>query len=534
MYFDPGKRSGWHRIAQDSRNVHYTGREASIRSLLSRLPIGRAPTRAEASAALKGLPGHFAVFVSGQGWSLAAVDAVRSFPLFYAEINGVIHISGCARTVREAAGLHAVDKNGLLEFIMAGFVTGDGTVIDKLHQLQAGEALRWSAGKGCDTFRYYRFHSFDFYDEPANELIERLTSATNFIFERLEKDLDGRTAVIPLSAGLDSRLVAAKLVERGYPHIQTFSYGVPGNHEARHARSVAERLGLPWLFIPIAGGEMRAFHHSAERRKFWAFSDGLTSVPNPQDIVPLLKIRKTGWLPEDAVLINGQSGDFSCGAHIPKALTEPGASLETLCQFIISKHFSFWKDLHTPDRLSRVKKKLALILSSIDEAPQDPVRLAALHDCWEWQERQAKYVVNGQRIYDYLHLDWRLPLWEAEWNDFWPRVPIQLRLGRQLHHQFLKSWNYKGLFSGPEPVVFHWPGARIILFAGAQLAGLLGPQVKNGWYRYARWFGHYGYQWRIYPFLRFLKDTHQARHVLSLNAEEWIAENLGIQVREWV
>ncbi|WP_461208441.1 asparagine synthase-related protein [Desulfocurvus sp. DL9XJH121] len=529
--FHEAGRGEWSTLHRDGLVVWYAGREGSVRALLDTLPSGRAPRRAEAAQALRGLPGHFAVALLGDGWGLVAVDEARAYPLLYAETVDELHLSGCARAVRDAAGLSGMDETGVLEFLMSGFVTAGGTVIRGLHQLQAGEALLWSEGGGGEVFRYYLFHTREFLEDGRDGLVERLGLATDAVFDRLVQDLDGRPALLPLSAGLDSRLVAAKLVERGYDDIRTFSYGTPGNHEAAHARKVAETLGVPWRFVPISGPDMRAFHESSLRREYWNFCDGLASVPNPQDIVPLLKLRDEGGLPGNAVLINGQSGDFSCGAHIPRALTEADACLGDVFELLLAKHFALWRDMLTPGNTARLRAKMQGALAAIDPDPDTPARLAVLHDCWEWQERQSKYVVNGQRIYDFLGLDWRLPLWEAEWNDFWPRVPVEYRLGRGLHRDYLRRWDYRGLFSGREPVVSHWPGASVVLFAAAQIAGLFGRGAKDAWYRHARWFGHYGFQWRSYHLGRFLRDANQARNVLALFVEDWVGENLNLATR---
>ena len=539
MHFHAGGRAEWRSLDHDGPAVHFAGREATVRLLLERLCPGEGPwpmpTCEQATAALRGLPGHFAVVILAHGWCLASVDAVRGYPLFQArDAAGSLHLSGCARTVSRVAGLSEANGVGVLEFLMAGFVTGDETVVQGLRQLQAGEALLWTAGAEIETFRWYLFHSQEFLDDDPPALLRDLAQATDAIFDRLVDDLDGRPVWVPLSGGLDSRLVAAKLVERGYPSVQTFSYGVPGNHEAAHARKVAGVLGRPWRFVPITACDVRDYMASPRRKAYWDFCDGLCSVPNPQDMIPLLKLRGQGLLPDDAVLVNGQSGDFSCGAHIPGALMEPGATLDDVFPLIFNKHFALWRDMLAPANTDRLRAKTRGVLAALDPAPDTPQRLAALHDAWEWQERQSKYVVNGQRIYDFLGLDWRLPLWEAEWNAFWPRVPVSRRLGRQLHKDWLRQWDYKGLFSGPEPVVSHWPGSGVVLFVLAQAVGLLGRDAKDAWYRYMRWFGHNRYYWRGYSPGRFLREVNQARNVLSLHAEDWVRENLGLAHRHAV
>jgi len=531
--FHHAGRREWSHLEQDGVTVDFAGREATVRTILSRLGASGPPPASDLGALLAGLPGHFAAVFRGQDWWLAAVDSVRGYQLFHAAAGDVTHLSGCARAVREAVGLSTLDETSLLEFFMAGYVTGPNTLVQGVRQLQAGEALLWRRedGDAPRIVRYYLFHSREFWEGGEQELVEALGKATDAVFDRLVEDLGDRQVWVPLSAGLDSRLVAAKLVERGYSRIETFSYGRPGNHEARHAARVAEALGLPWRFVPTTGAAMRSFHESEERREYWRFCDGLSSVPNPQDILPLTLLRLDGELPSDAVVVNGQSGDFTCGAHIPASLLEPNANLEQLMDIATGKHFALWRDLMTPDNLDRVRIRMRQTLADIDSTPQTPVELAVLHDCWEWQERQAKYVVNGQRIYDFLGLDWRLPLWDLEWMDFWPRVPVAHRLGRGLHKKYLAQWDFRGLFSCSEPVVRHWPGASMALFVLAQGAGLFGRRAKDSWYRYARWFGHYGFQWQGYPLRRFLRDTSQARNVLAQYTETWAEENLGLAGR---
>ena len=44
--------------------------------------------------------------------------------------------------------------------------------------------------------------------------------------------------------------------------------------------------------------------------------------------------------------------------------------------------------------------------------------MADLYEKWEYEERQIKYVVNGQKTYDFWGVDWFLPLWDSEFVKF--------------------------------------------------------------------------------------------------------------------
>ena len=72
--------------------------------------------------------------------------------------------------------------------------------------------------------------------------------------------------------------------------------------------------------------------------------------------------------------------------------------------------------------------------------------LADLYEKWEYEERQIKYVVNGQKTYDFLNINWYLPLWESEFVKFWTSVKKKYRYKQNLYKEYLYDWNYKNLF----------------------------------------------------------------------------------------
>ena len=45
-------------------------------------------------------------------------------------------------------------------------------------------------------------------------------------------------------------------------------------------------------------------------------------------------------------------------------------------------------------------------------------------ECWDCQERQAKFIVNSVRAYEFFGFEWRLPLFDAELMDFWSRIAV--------------------------------------------------------------------------------------------------------------
>jgi len=51
----------------------------------------------------------------------------------------------------------------------------------------------------------------------------------------------------------------------------------------------------------------------------------------------------------------------------------------------------------------------------------------------DWQERQAKFIVNSVRVYEFWGYEWRIPLWDNQLMDFFSGVPLKLRLEKKLY-----------------------------------------------------------------------------------------------------
>ena len=432
----------------------------------------------------------------------------------------------------EQADEIALDQDALLDIRRAGYVTGSKTALRGLRQLLPGEFLLWTDPKvGAHLERYYRYLPVPDSRVDEETLLEELAGITEAVFQWTVEAAGGRPIWVPLSGGLDSRLVLCKLHELGYPDLRAYSYGMPGNHEARIARTVARRLGVPWEFVPVDAQTCRRFFWSSARQDYWRIGDGLCSVPVLQDVAVLKARVERGEVSGDAVIINGQSGDYITGGHVPEHLLSPDVEDSDVVAAIVSKHFSLWTDLKTPEALESISRSLRDQLAEIQKVKSGVVGPAALYEAWEWQERQCKYVVNSARMYDYAGLDWLMPLWHGHFMRFWENVPFHLKLGQRLFKEYLVSWDYEGLFRDFSHTVWRWPGMTMAVVPVASILGqVAGVGAKEWFYRRARYFGHYGFAYGLYDLRHFLSRADAARNPVSFMAETW-ADELEAEVK---
>jgi asparagine synthase (glutamine-hydrolysing) len=52
---------------------------------------------------------------------------------------------------------------------------------------------------------------------------------------------------------------------------------------------------------------------------------------------------------------------------------------------------------------------------------------------WVWQERQAKFIVNSVRVYEFWGYDWWIPLGDSDMRDFWVHVTMDSRIDKRLY-----------------------------------------------------------------------------------------------------
>ena len=377
--------------------------------------------------------GFHAIVTRKGKYLFASVDRVRSIPLFYGQHKGKFYLSDSAECVRQQVCDLDMDPLAREEFLLSGYVTGCETLYPNVKQLQAGEYLvaeENDKGVRIQCQRYYRF----LHNEPAKYEKEKLHSELEVVTEnaikRLIKYADGRQIVLPLSGGYDSRLIATMLKRFSYPNVLCFTYGLPGNKEAEYSRRVAKSLDFPWTFVEYSNEFWSKEWSSPEAQEYRKMAANHVSLPHIQDWLAIKTLLVRKEIHKNAVIVPGHSGDFVAGSHIPdfvflKKLHDQG----DLLQAIIKNNLS-----NIPKEGMTICKEFTLesrLLDRINMAfDGSDVGVANLYETWDWQERQAKYIVNSVRVYDQFRLDWWLPLWDAEFMEFWQNVPLILRKER--------------------------------------------------------------------------------------------------------
>jgi asparagine synthase (glutamine-hydrolysing) len=519
-----GERAGWH-LAVKGHLIDGMGTVQGEAFLDALTPLLSAGGLGEALAARDG---HFALLAERRGVTLAAVDRIASFPLF---VGPEGQVSDHPALLEMAPLAEALDPDSAQVLALSGFTNGTSTLHRQVRRLAPGELWVRESGGLQTARRWHQYRPWKVVAATPEQRQRDLTDLMRHLFERMVEGCAGRTIVVPLSAGLDSRLIVSGLYEVGARDVRCFAYGQPGNFEAIASQQIAERLGYDWTFVPYTLDAQRAALRSEEHGAYTAFADSLSATPFEQDFLAVRTLRDRGWLPEDCVMVNGQSGDYITGGHIPASLAKPldgqdaDQRFEALFKPLIAKHYGLWTSLQTPDRLALVAAQVGDHLTACG-LPEVPVETPhAAFELSEFENRQCKYVVPGQRVYDFFGLDWRLPLWEGEMIAFWQGVPAADKLGQGLYRRALVEADWGGVWQGyqtpPRTVMPAW-------LRGPRLATKLAcaPLGRQRWHRLEkRLFGYHMdllLNMAFLPYGQVARDRRGARNAISWVTERYL------------
>ncbi len=535
MIIYDGRYTDWTKLTKEEGACFFKGPEEFARKMFDLvLDSAHEDICSQITNFLNELYNFSAGFIETENFIVAWVDHIRSWPLYYSTEENSFFLSNNARMVKERLTNFSVDPVSCIEFAMSGYVAGNNTLYDQIKCMQPGEFLIWDKkNKQLRTERLFRYIpdmtqdiNPDSWDQNLKKLGEIIDALTKKIISRA----DGRPIWVPLSGGLDSRLILCKLHEHGYKNISTFTYGPYFNFEAKIAKKVAKNLGVAWHFVSPSMSSIRRYFKDEERKNFWESTDGLKAISSMREFSALMCLREKKKLPNHAILINGQSGDYITGNHIsPKWFENIELNMDVFYDVIFKKHYALWGSLNTEDNFQQLKKRIDKLISGIPDLVDSPSKWATMEEVWEYDARQICLVANGQRSYDFFEYDWEMPLWERELVEFCEKLPFQQKRDQRLYKDYLRQYNYQDLFPEEEPYIWRWPPHMMWVVPLAQIIEKVkGSDVKESFYALMRYHGHYSNQFYSFPWATHEKTFEVARNVMSLNVREWATENRDI------
>jgi asparagine synthase (glutamine-hydrolysing) len=230
----------------------------------------------------------------------------------------------------------------------------------------------------------------------------------------------------------------------GVDNVICFSYGVKGNRESEISRQVAVALGYTWHFVEITKKVWYHCYHSDEIQEIERYAGNLTSLPFLQDYCAVKVLKEEGKIPNNSVFVPGHTGDMISGGHIPNNIWEKPPNCSQFINHTFQRHYVLWKwNKKESNVLTKILQQR--IQKSIGEVDvHDTESLANAIEYFNFYQRQAKFIVNSVRVYEFFGYNWRIPLWDSKLIDFFLKIPLDFRINQNLYKKYASDVVFNG------------------------------------------------------------------------------------------
>lgn len=429
------------------------------------------------------LNGVFSIIIEDGNEIYFATDRLRALPLFYALSGNDLIISDSTNSIYDILPGVSFDHISFEDFNQNGlFVTGRHTLFKEINQVQAGEWCKYNKSERIlKNLPYFEYIHKNFVSDK-DKLRDNFTNSYKQVGRNLVKALDGRKAIIPLSGGADSRMVATLLKNEGYNDVLCFTYGRKNNTESQISKDVAKHLDYEWIMIPYTRKLWYDLNFDKDYKDYLEIAGNYTGLPHIQDFLAVKVLKERNLIPKKSVFVPGHSGGLIAGRNITEEYLKEKLSPNEFFQTIYRKFYN-------TDNISStcIKKKIQSNFDNVTEASVED--LASYSEWFNIRERQAKFIVNSVRVYEYFGYEWLIPLWDNSLFNFWEQVPIKLRYNRKLYiactkNENIPSTNDPSIIKNIADIVRKIPPLRIIVrkfsklyklyFSNNQVGGLYG------------------------------------------------------------
>ena len=349
---------------------------------------------------------------------------VREVPVFYTVHDQKLLLSDDPKNL-----LHnnSLDELSVIEFLSYGYVTSHRTLLEKIYSIQAGTILCFK-GQQLQIKTVYLYGSTPESDKDSQELFDGLNQVSEEVFHDLIHSLKDKHVLLPLSAGYDSRYIAAMLKRGGFENVTCFAWGLPENKDVRISNEIADKLGYKWELIDLSEQNWRESLDSEWLMPLLVFASKYVSISGVASIPFQKLIRERNY--DDCIVIPGHTGDFISGGQLPVQISKNSSETEMI-SLIMDKHI-FASSKSGSERLFRELEKQINIYTSLMESYRK-------FESWNLRERQSKFITNTNRYYEAIGMEWSMPLWDNRFVRFWDSVPLDLKKGSILYDSFLEK-----------------------------------------------------------------------------------------------
>lgn len=374
------------------------------------------------------LNGNFSVVLRNKKTTYLIADKLRTMPLLYTKIKDNWLITDLAKVILNAEDEFALNEDAIMTYLSAGYLYGNQTFLKNCNIVTAGSYVKLDENA---TLVEYHKHIYEKRDLSDVEIMEGCVSSIENSINRMVASIGDRPIWIPLSGGYDSRLLACVCKKLNVKNVKCFTYGIPESNDVKISREVAKRLGYPWYYVKYSKVKFLEIANSPIDDDYILWAMNLNSTSHYQDFIAFKELKDKGIIENNAVIVPGHSGEILGRDQVPYHLLK---TKKSVCDLLFYRYFT-WNPLK-----KKYKNTVLNLLQKYLKATENNTDITTTIDIftnWNIQNRQANFIVNAVRTYEYFGNDWRVPLWDDELSEFWFSLKWKKNFAVQLYNRFM-------------------------------------------------------------------------------------------------
>lgn len=379
--------------------------------------------------------GNFAIIFKDNHKLIAAVDSFSSIPLYY-------HLDGGVLFIFDIIEKKDVSERNILQYLLFSNVLANNTLINGVKRILPSEHLLYIFDSKLLSFiKNSKINSNYLLGTNDDNKIGHLDIVLKHAIERIIQPLSGRTLVVSLSGGLDSRIILGFLKKMSISKVICFSFGTPDDSDVIIGRKVAEALGYSWIPIIFTADDdtYKTFLEEGSVNKYreYAFNGG--NMVYLQDYYAYWYLKHYSLIPDDSVFIFGYGGDLLAGSSIPDKTNSLNSETD-MVKIIIDKWFINWRDSGELQCVKNmIRDTLELYNKSIDElfpGYSNEYKYIYQIESFAFHNVLCKNILNRLRAVEFLGFQWRCPFLDSEVVDFFQSLSYLERVNENLYKQY--------------------------------------------------------------------------------------------------
>ena len=399
------------------------------------LGAGAAPVSFGAqSGRFRSIEGNWAaVLVDDHSLTLVS-DVVRSHALLYARVGSKWVVTDSTKKLRRYFPHWELDTQSAKVFEIMGFALNERTLVRGVSATEAASLVRLPLDGDTAEITFWGVPLYADEGIADPEVFSRsYTAALDAAFTSLLEQTGDRQLVVPLSGGLDSRLIATWLKKLDAPNVLAFTYGREGSAEASIAQTIADSLDIEFVFVPMDVHNVKAkwFAEGADgfREDTWKAS----ALPHIQDWYALTWLKDNELVADDAVFLPGHT---PVGMMHNTELLEGTPDGSAVAEALLNHHTL------NPAEKPKLEKSAEFrraIKRAFEQVPAGRRRVQNTVEWFNCRERQAKYINNSMGAYEHFGWSWALPLFWPDPLQTWLSGAEELTAERKWYRDFVDN-----------------------------------------------------------------------------------------------